>query len=626
MYRTKTAFSSTHHVWLFCVGIALSGAACGTSTGDGSKVDAKSGTSQGQNRDANVTGQAADMGAGMAPRIDTNVAMIPSDGAGSTNTGDGAVVVTVDAARDVAPAADTARGDAGGDGAVDRQVVIAPPIVVTMDAPRDLSTNPGNNTSPDTRTPNNMSPDTAAAAIDAPSIVDADRVLTDATPSDALATMIPCATASDCNDNNLCSIDTCVSGFCVRNAAPQTTSCRPARGDCDRPEYCDGATMACPNDQRRSAADVCRPVAGICDVAENCTGNTDFCPGDSFEPPTTVCRAAVGASAGASTTCDIEELCTGTGAACPANAFKNNTVSCRAKSNTCDIGETCNGTDDQCAPDAVETILVRCQTASLAADTCDRDDFCPGPNGEGVGAGDKVCTDTFRPLNASCRPAAGSCDTAEVCTGASNTCPTDVLIGAGTICNASLGACDPAETCTGSTPACPANVLTGAGTICNASQGVCDPAETCTGSAPACPANVFLSANTTCRPSVGGCDPAEFCTGGTAACPADTGAMCGSVCGTAIESPNNNTVVLTCPAGQVMAATTFASYGTPTGTCGNNDFALGGCNSGTSVTVVNALCQGNNTCTVGANNTVFGDPCPNTPKSLYIRTNCVVAP
>jgi hypothetical protein len=86
------------------------------------------------------------------------------------------------------------------------------------------------------------------------------------------------------------------------------------------------------------------------------------------------------------------------------------------------------------------------------------------------------------------------------------------------------------------------------------------------------------------------------------------------LCGTANE---NGTVTLTAPAGNAFSLVEFASYGTPTGTCGN--FSLGGCNSSSSVSQVAAVFIGNNTGSIGANNAVFGDPCVGTPKRLYVQ-------
>ena len=92
-----------------------------------------------------------------------------------------------------------------------------------------------------------------------------------------------------------------------------------------------------------------------------------------------------------------------------------------------------------------------------------------------------------------------------------------------------------------------------------------------------------------------------------------------SVCGSGAENAN---VTLTCPAGQTIDAITFASFGSPTGSCGS--FATGSCNASSSLAVVSALCVGRASCTVAANNGTFTDPCDKTVKSLSIQATCTV--
>ena len=88
-----------------------------------------------------------------------------------------------------------------------------------------------------------------------------------------------------------------------------------------------------------------------------------------------------------------------------------------------------------------------------------------------------------------------------------------------------------------------------------------------------------------------------------------------TVCGTADE---NNSVSLTAPAGTTFVAVDFASYGTPTGTCGN--FAIGPCHVINTLTIVQrALLGKTGTVNIGAYNSTFGDPCGGTAKRLYIQ-------
>lgn len=87
-----------------------------------------------------------------------------------------------------------------------------------------------------------------------------------------------------------------------------------------------------------------------------------------------------------------------------------------------------------------------------------------------------------------------------------------------------------------------------------------------------------------------------------------------SQCGTAAEG---GTVTLTAPLGYVFTSVTFASYGTPNGSCGS--FTIGGCHAANSKTIVEGLLLGNNSASIGANNGIFGDPCGGTFKRLYIE-------
>jgi hypothetical protein len=88
-----------------------------------------------------------------------------------------------------------------------------------------------------------------------------------------------------------------------------------------------------------------------------------------------------------------------------------------------------------------------------------------------------------------------------------------------------------------------------------------------------------------------------------------------TVCATAVE---NGTAVMTAPAGKVFTSVQFASYGTPTGTCGA--FSLGACHATNSVTIVSGYLIGNGgTINIPATNAVFGDPCSGTAKFLYIQ-------
>ena len=94
-----------------------------------------------------------------------------------------------------------------------------------------------------------------------------------------------------------------------------------------------------------------------------------------------------------------------------------------------------------------------------------------------------------------------------------------------------------------------------------------------------------------------------------------SGTVTYQVCGTALE---DSSVTMVAPAGSTCTSVEFASYGTPTGTCGA--FALGGCHAVSSLSIVQGYLIGQSgTINIPATNAVFGDPCSGTPKRLYVQ-------
>ncbi|KAL9237831.1 hypothetical protein vseg_012334 [Gypsophila vaccaria] len=78
---------------------------------------------------------------------------------------------------------------------------------------------------------------------------------------------------------------------------------------------------------------------------------------------------------------------------------------------------------------------------------------------------------------------------------------------------------------------------------------------------------------------------------------------------------------LRCEPGHVIS-TTFASYGTPNGSCQGS--SKGSCHSPNSYNVVSELCEGKNECTIEVSNAVFGgDPCRRVVKTLAVEAKCI---
>jgi len=82
----------------------------------------------------------------------------------------------------------------------------------------------------------------------------------------------------------------------------------------------------------------------------------------------------------------------------------------------------------------------------------------------------------------------------------------------------------------------------------------------------------------------------------------------------------NSAAILTCPRGQKIKKIDFASYGTPSGSCGA--FQKKSCDAAKSLSAVTAACVGKINCTVTANNLTFGDPCYGVVKKLEIQATC----
>ena len=66
----------------------------------------------------------------------------------------------------------------------------------------------------------------------------------------------------------------------------------------------------------------------------------------------------------------------------------------------------------------------------------------------------------------------------------------------------------------------------------------------------------------------------------------------------------------------------FASFGTPSGSCGGAPTVNASCNANNSVSVVEGLCLGRSACSINVTDAVFGDPCKGTPKHMIVVLEC----
>ncbi len=183
-------------------------------------------------------------------------------------------------------------------------------------------------------------------------------------------------------------------------------------------------------------------------------------------------------------------------------------------------------------------LLALVASASTASAVCGDMILDPGEDCEApFGACCNATTCQFEGAATVCRAGSGdSCDPDELCTGSSDTCPSDVLSSVGTECYAGSGdSCDPAKQCTGNPgESCPAATTEPNTTVCRPGSGdLCDVDELCTGNpGEACPVDAVEPATTVCRAGSGDlCDPDETCTGVAGeACPVDAVEPATTVC------------------------------------------------------------------------------------------------
>ncbi|XLR13041.1 hypothetical protein S83_040979 [Arachis hypogaea] len=71
---------------------------------------------------------------------------------------------------------------------------------------------------------------------------------------------------------------------------------------------------------------------------------------------------------------------------------------------------------------------------------------------------------------------------------------------------------------------------------------------------------------------------------------------------------------------QIISSIKFASFGTPSGTCGS--FNHGRCSSNKALSIVKKACIGSSSCKISVSIDTFGDPCRRVTKSLAVEASC----
>jgi len=72
-------------------------------------------------------------------------------------------------------------------------------------------------------------------------------------------------------DEHVCTVDVCnASGTCTHDLSPSSMVCRPAAGECDVPENCDGSSPDCPPDESEPNGTPCTDDGLFCSGTEKC--------------------------------------------------------------------------------------------------------------------------------------------------------------------------------------------------------------------------------------------------------------------------------------------------------------------------------------------------------------------
>src|SRR5207249_4202923 len=169
-----------------------------------------------------------------------------------------------------------------------------------------------------------------------------------------------CTTDADCDDGDVCTgTETCDTntGACQNGTPLVCDNGNPCDGleTCDPVAGCQPGTLLDCNDNQGgpagNAGTECRPAAGDCDVAEVCDGTNAACPADATQPSGTACT-----DDGNPCTTDT---CDGTSTTCQ-HAAGNAGTECRAAASDCDVAEACDGTNTACPADASEARRAGC--------------------------------------------------------------------------------------------------------------------------------------------------------------------------------------------------------------------------------------------------------------------------
>jgi hypothetical protein len=114
-----------------------------------------------------------------------------------------------------------------------------------------------------------------AEVVDAGPVTEPDAgpviVVVDAVDAGDAGLLIPCAVSADCDDQNACTLEACVGGFCSFPPAPIGTACGDTTtvDECTQPDTCDDSGVCLANNQPDGTlcADGHCSLTGVCDCA-----------------------------------------------------------------------------------------------------------------------------------------------------------------------------------------------------------------------------------------------------------------------------------------------------------------------------------------------------------------------
>ena len=270
----------------------------------------------------------------------------------------------------------------------------------------------------------------------------------------ALGHCVACTAASECDDGNSCTTDTCNAdtGICSNTRLHVGAACGDSSDStCDGVDTCDADGICQPN--LAAAGTLCGEPASECSGADICDGEGACLPNHT--------RAGRACGDRTATDCSAPDLCDGAGACLPNHAEAG--ASCGDTTETeCSAADSCDGAGACLANHAAFGAACGDPSESdcTAADSCD---------------GSGACLSNHEPAGASCGdPTDGACDDPDVCDGAGACDPVPLPDGA--VCDFG-DACVALATCRSGT--CEESIAVDCDDDDPCTEDLCEPVEGC---------------------------------------------------------------------------------------------------------------------------------------------------